>query len=94
MGILTWLGAAIAAFILARIFSIGRFHPVAELVIAIVSALTAGLIATWLDFGGYAEPDWRAAVFAGLTALTSIALTRIAIVSLKVGNESEDQEPM
>ncbi len=81
MGILTWLGGAVLAFIAALLLDFGRFHPLAELFVAISGALTAGLVATWLDFGGYAEVDLRAFGFATLVAFLSIGLTRLAIAA-------------
>jgi hypothetical protein len=83
VGILVWFAAAVAAFVAGRLLDFGRFHPAAELLIAVCGALTAGAAATWLDFGGWGEADIRAFVFCALVASLSIALTRLAIAAMR-----------
>ena len=77
MGVALWLGGGLAAFLLARIIPLGR--PAArtqELVFATVTAFVAGVAATAMDFGGWAEADWRAGVFAFLGALAVAGMIR------------------
>lgn len=83
MGVLVWLAGAVTAFVAGRVLDYGRFHAVAELLIAVCGGMTAGAAATWLDFGGWGEADIRAFVFCALVASLSIALTRLAIVALR-----------
>jgi peptidoglycan/LPS O-acetylase OafA/YrhL len=64
MGIALWMACAIAIFIAIRRVPFGRPAPwIAELIAVIVSAFILGALATALDFGGWNEPDWRAALF-------------------------------
>jgi hypothetical protein len=77
MGVALWLGGGLAAFLLARIIPLGRPPGrVAELAIATVTALVLGVGATAMDFGGWAEADWRACAFALLGALAAVGLIR------------------
>ncbi|HEV7919319.1 MAG TPA: hypothetical protein VGR02_00865 [Thermoanaerobaculia bacterium] len=78
MGLALWLSAGVAAVILARIVPLARpRNPLAEVIGAILAALVAGLAATALDFGGWREADWRAALFAFLVAAAAIGLVRL-----------------
>ena len=64
MGIVLWLACAVTVFFLARYVPFARPAPWAgELVTALLGALALGTLATALDFGGWNEPDWRAALF-------------------------------
>jgi len=64
MGIVLWLACAVAVFFAARYVPFARSTAWAgELAAALVSALAFGTAATALDFGGWNEPDWRAALF-------------------------------
>jgi len=83
VGILVWLAGVAVAFVAARLADLGRVHAAAELVVAASAGLTAGLIATALDFGGWAEPDLRAFTFAAVVSALSIALTRLAVLALR-----------
>jgi len=79
VGIAVWLVSGGLAVILARIIPAGRPpSPAAEIVTALVAALVAGLIATALDFGGWAESDWRARLFAFFVAAAALGALRIA----------------
>lgn len=77
MGILLWVVAGTVALVVARI--IPPLRPVqwmAEAAGALGGAFAAGLTATALDFGGWNEPDPRAACFALFTALALVAALR------------------
>jgi hypothetical protein len=77
MGVALWLGGGFVAFLLARIIPLGRpRRRLAELVFATVTALAAGVAATAMDFGGWAEADWRAGAFAFLGALAIVGMIR------------------
>lgn len=43
-----------------------------------VTAIAMGLLATYLDFGGWKEPDWRAGLFCFLGAFAAIGFYRSA----------------
>jgi len=81
MGILVWLISGLLACLLCRLIPAAR--PPGRLVEYVVScsvATVAGLVATALDFAGWNDPDWRAALFCFLAALAAIAISRIARV--------------
>ncbi|HSY49538.1 MAG TPA: hypothetical protein VLC46_12050 [Thermoanaerobaculia bacterium] len=87
MGIVLWLTCAAAVFLAARYVPSAR--PAAwagELSAALVSALAFGALATALDFGGWNEPDWRAALFVlfGSSAITGC----IRLLRMNGGRES------
>lgn len=64
MGIVLWLASAVTVFFLARYVPFARPIPwVGELLAALLGALALGTLANALDFGGWNEPDWRAALF-------------------------------
>ena len=64
MGVATWIGAGMLAAIASRWISLGRPpRRLGELAVAVLAALVFGVAATVLDFGGWIEPDWRAAAF-------------------------------
>ncbi|MBV8518532.1 MAG: hypothetical protein JO197_14130 [Acidobacteria bacterium] len=79
MGAALWLGCGVLAFLVARIVPFSR-RPVwlPELAVSLVISVLLGLVATALDLGGWREPDWRAAAFAGFGALAAIGLLRLA----------------
>ena len=65
MGIALWLGSALVVF--AAIRRVPHARPqrrLGELLTVLAAAAALGLAATALDFGGWNEPDWRAALFA------------------------------
>jgi hypothetical protein len=92
MGVLVWLGGTAVAFLVARVLDFGRFHPLAELLVACCGGFTAGVAATWLDFGGISEPDPRAFAFAALVAFLSIGLARLTIAALRWPATRERQD--
>ena len=76
MGIASWLGAGLAAFVLSRLIPTHRRSWWSEGLTAIASSLLAGPAASALDFGGWRVVDWRSAVFAFLVSFTAIGLRR------------------
>jgi len=76
MGVAVWIGSGAVAWAFARIVPPGRTHWAIELTITFAAALILGLAATALDFGGWAEPDWRAGLFAFLGALAALGCLR------------------
>ncbi|HEV7426043.1 MAG TPA: hypothetical protein VGQ46_06710 [Thermoanaerobaculia bacterium] len=75
MGIALWILCAAAVFFTIR--NVRFLKPTGwllELVTAILSALLLGGIATALDFGGWNDPDWRAALFIlfGCAAISAV----------------------
>ena len=83
VGIAVWLVSGGLAVILARIVPAGRpASPALEIVTAWIAALGAGLAATALDFGGWAEPDWRAGLFAFFVAAAALGVLRMANIGL------------
>ncbi len=82
MGVASWVISGIAAFLVARIVPFStQMRWKTELVTALLAAMGAGVAATALDFGGWREPDWRAAVFAFFVALALVGALRAAIMS-------------
>lgn len=77
MGIALWVTAAAAAFLAGRLIPLRRRRWTAELGFSLLAALGGGVAATAMDFGGWREPDWRAALFAFFVAMTAIALVRL-----------------
>ena len=72
-----WVVAGIVAFLIARIIPFSRqVHWKTELAVSVVAALAAGVAATALDFGGWRELEWRAAVFSFLVALALVGAVR------------------
>jgi hypothetical protein len=77
MGVALWVASGLSAFVVARIVPAGRRHDyLLELTVALVAAILFGVIATALDFGGWREPEWRAALFALFGALAAVAAYR------------------
>ena len=75
-----WLFSGVAAFGAARIIPFLKERRwVAELLTAVVAGALSGLVATALDFGGWSELDWRAAVFAFTGAFAAIAVVRLTM---------------
>jgi len=80
VGIATQAVAGVVAFVIARIIPSGRSRRWAvELIVSLAGALAAGVVATALDFGGWDEVDWRAAVLGFVTALLLAGVTRITL---------------
>jgi peptidoglycan/LPS O-acetylase OafA/YrhL len=64
MGIALWMACALAVFFALRRVPFGRPASwLPELVTSVISGFLLGILATALDFGGWNEPDWRAALF-------------------------------
>jgi hypothetical protein len=75
MGIALWMTCAAVVFFAIRNIRSGRPAGwIGELFAAAIGALVLGGIATALDFGGWNELDWRAALFV-LFGLMAIAAT-------------------
>lgn len=78
MGVVLWLSSGVVAFLGAKVAPVGRRRSwIAELAVALGVALALGLVATALDFGGWREPDWRAALFAFLGSFAGVGLLRL-----------------
>lgn len=78
MGIALWAVTGVIAFFVAR--SVPHARPAGrllELTTALVVALLLGVIATILDFGGWQEPEWRAALFCFFGAFAAVGMTRL-----------------
>lgn len=83
MGILSWLLSGAIALFACRYIPLGRTAGrVFEALCGLAFAIGGGLAATRLDFGGWNEPDPRAALFCAMTTLCGVALARIATASL------------
>lgn len=82
MGVASWVGLGIAAFLIARIVPFSpQSHWKTELVTAVLAALAAGVAATVLDFGGWQDLDWRSAAFAFCVALAATGAVRAVTVT-------------
>jgi uncharacterized membrane protein YeaQ/YmgE (transglycosylase-associated protein family) len=78
VGIALWLACGVVAVVVARIVpALRHVQLFADAAAGIVAALVAGVLATALDFGGWNEPDWRAGLFALMTALASLGGLRV-----------------
>jgi peptidoglycan/LPS O-acetylase OafA/YrhL len=79
MGIVIWLMAGALAFGAGMLMKSGfALRWPVELAIALAAAAVFGLIATAFDFGGWNEPEWRAAVFCFFGAGAVLAVARLA----------------
>lgn len=76
MGLLSWIGAAAASFLLTRVIEARRRAWWLELIAGLLGAVVAGIVATALDFGGWATADGRAVAFSGISALLAIGVLR------------------
>jgi hypothetical protein len=76
MGLVIWFASAAIAWAAVRFVPFGKAHAALEFLAATVAAGAFGLLATALDFGGWREPDWRAALFAFFGALTFLGAIR------------------
>lgn len=77
IGAALWLVSGTAAFLLARAVPRRRRGLLPEGLAALAVTVFCGLLATVLDFGGWAEPDWRALLFVFLGVLSVTGLLRI-----------------
>ena len=78
MGIALWSGCALVVFFVVR--SVPYARPagwIGDLFTALIGALAMGLAATALDFGGWKEPDWRAALFVSFGSAAMIGAVRL-----------------
>lgn len=81
MGIVLWLACGVAVFAASRAIEPARPRPYAgELLIILLVSLAAGLTATVLDFGGWGEPDWRAAAFVVCCAFAAAGCWRALLL--------------
>lgn len=81
MGIAFWLVAGAIAGAVARVVPFARpARWAGEVFTTVAAAFLLGVAATALDFGGWREPDWRAALFAFLGALAAAALFRLTMM--------------
>jgi len=77
MGIALWLAAGLVSLLLARVVPLARRPSwIGELLVAVVTAVLFGAIATAMDFGGWREPDWRAGLFAVFGSFAAIGALR------------------
>lgn len=79
VGSASWLAAGFIVFLLCRFVKLRRQRAWVELSATVPTAFVAGICATALDFGGWSELEWRAALFALLCAVTVVALTRLSL---------------
>ena len=78
MGLLMWIVAGGAAAASARLIRAGRPAGwIGEVAMALAAAVTFGIAATALDFGGWKEPDWRAGLFALFGSAAILGLVRL-----------------
>jgi hypothetical protein len=84
MGIALWTAGALTLFAAARFVLAGRPKRwIGELITALTSAMLFGLLATFLDFGGWNELDWRAGVFVFFGAAAVVGIARAAGVGFR-----------
>jgi len=78
MGLGIWLLSGAVAFVIARSIPFGRRRGRAgEAAAALLTAAMFGCIATAADFGGWREPDPRAAAFAFCGAFAAAGIVRL-----------------
>jgi hypothetical protein len=78
VGIGLWLLSGLAASALARNVPLARPpRAAAELLVGLTAAFLLGLLATAMDFGGWKELDWRAALFVFLGTLAALGASRL-----------------
>jgi predicted MFS family arabinose efflux permease len=78
VGIASWIASGVVAFVFARIVPPGRSPRwLAELVTSLLIAIALGLTATALDFGGWREPEPRAALLIVCGSFAAIGLLRL-----------------
>ena len=78
MGVGLWLLCGGAVFAASRGIRPARPERYgAELTIALLISLAAGLVATAFDFGGWNEIDWRAALFVTICTFAAVACGRL-----------------
>jgi hypothetical protein len=83
MGIALWMICAAAVFFAIRYIRFGRPSGwIGELFTAVTGALLLGAIATALDFGGWNELEWRAALFVFLGTAAVAGAIRLARLTM------------
>jgi predicted MFS family arabinose efflux permease len=86
VGIASWIASGVVAFVFARIVPPGRSPRwLAELATALAAAIALGLAATALDFGGWREPDPRAALLIVCGSFAAIGLLRLLRLAWRKG---------
>lgn len=89
MGIAFWLLSGAVAFLIARIVPFGRGpRRIGEFLVSVCAAVLVGLVATAMDFGGWNEPDWRAALFTFCGAFTAAGLWRLTMLRTPTGGST------
>ncbi len=84
MGIALWMACALVLFAAARFVPFGRpVRWIGELSTALTSAMLFGFLATYLDFGGWNELEWRAGVFVFFGAATVVGVVRATGVAFR-----------
>jgi hypothetical protein len=78
MGFALWIAGGTLAFVTARFIPRGRRTWLGELFAAWIAAFLLGVTATALDFGGWREPDPRAALACTFAAFAIIGILRVA----------------
>src|SRR5260221_11380599 len=79
MGLALWFASGTLAFAIARFIPRGRPRRwLSELVAAWIAAFLLGVTATALDFGGWREPDPRAALACGFASFAIVGILRVA----------------
>jgi hypothetical protein len=77
MGIALWTACALVVFAAASFVPAGRpARWIGELTAALVSVMLFGFLATFLDFGGWNELDWRAGLFVFFGTAAIVAIVR------------------
>jgi hypothetical protein len=80
MGIALWMTCAVAVFVAIRNVRFGRpVGWIVELFTVVISALLLGGLTTALDFGGWKELDWRAALFVLLGCFAMTGVLRLCL---------------
>ncbi len=77
MGLILWIVAGLVTFTLTRFIETRRRGWLMELLVSVSSAVGAGVVATALDFGGWAVADGRSFAFAGVTSMLCVGLVRL-----------------
>lgn len=94
MGIALWSGCALLVFFVVRRVPYAR--PAGwpgELFTTLISAMAMGVLATALDFGGWKEPDWRAALFATFGCAAVTGIVRLIRILLTPTSDSRPPTP-
>lgn len=87
-GLISWVLFGLAAGVVAWLLTPRReaVGCILNVLLGVAGAVIGGLLATWLDFAGLAEWDWRGFVVAALACLMLLALFRL-VAEGKPGSE-------